>query len=126
MSEPFLSPEISKKACLLCGKNCKKKQSVNYPTKDGWSAFKDIALKWSVLDIPVHDPLHHFTDVYNKVKDVAEIEDYVGSRGISHSNCRISFRNRITRYERDYPVKNDNEPEEEGIVNTESEVCYIQ
>ena len=95
MSEPFLSPNIVRnKPCFLSGKDCGKKQSVKYPTKDGWINFKDSALLWSVLSIPVTNE---------------EIEEYVSQQCTSHGNSRISFRNRLARYECDYLAKSGDE-----------------
>ena len=112
MSEAFLSPNIVRnKPCFLCGKDCGKKQAVKYPTKDGWINFKDSALRWSVLSIPVDDRLFYFTYVSEKVRNVTndEIEEYVFQQCTSHGNWRISFRNRLARYECDYLVKSGNE-----------------
>ena len=110
MSEPFLSPDIVRnKLCFLCSKDCKRRESVNYPTVKGWVEFVKRSRRWSEREICIDDPLFHYGGIYERIKDLNDDDDVLdfvkNECCVSHIKCRVNFINRISRYENKYPLK---------------------
>ena len=109
LAEPFLSPDIVlNELCNLCNKDCKKKDRVKFPTSESWEDFKKKSKSWSRIQIPIDDPLHNYGTLYSTIENLTEkdVEVYLKSeKCVAHSSCRVKFKTRLPRYEKNFPVK---------------------
>ena len=110
MAQPFLNPNIVvNEVCFLCNQDCKRKERINYPTLKGWDAFKEKSKSWSKIEIPIDDLSYNYGTLYALVENLTEedaIKDFIKTgKCITHSSCRINFRNRLPRYQEKFPEK---------------------
>ena len=112
---PFLiqSSRDQNNSCLLCNKEIKKKDKTQELGEKGLESLKVAAERWRMIDIPVTNEKHHFTEVSLKLSDVKQRDTLR-----LHASCRTDFRNRIDRFEKKYGTKQ----EETSDVQEQEEV----
>ncbi len=119
-SKPFLSPETRKneRPCILCNGVIGAKEKSQKLGDKGWANFKADAKTWSMINIPIYEPKHRFTELYEKIKDMNM------ASGEVHKKCRTVASN-SGRYIQNYGMIDKDAQEIENISATNSNVAPI-
>ena len=80
-----------------------------------WSTLKEISTHWSMLNIPLHEKQHRFTEVHRKMNE----DEAVLSRH-AHTSCNAEFRNNYERLRRKYGTLEETADTERTVKSNES------